>query len=192
MSGYQPWYKRFVLLTAFPPVLVAWRRSLGSQYMASWREIDRVRKDPQRAADIAKRLLSLPASELSDWELDFLRSIRRLGNVEEFTTRQAEKLLQIRDDIQEVTEVLSFSVELLLKRCFEARLDLSEADEEWVVGRFQTSPRKIRRKHVGRLMRCARELNLVEEEYPEKRVRERAASRVGRAQPRLLACATRS
>jgi hypothetical protein len=134
--------------------------------MASWREIDRVRKDPQRAADIAKRLLSLPAS--SDWELDFLRSIRRLGNVEEFTTRQAEKLLQIRDDIQEVTEVLSFSVELLLKRCFEARLDLSEADEEWVVGRFQTSPRKIRRKHVGRLMRCARELNLVEEEYPER------------------------
>jgi hypothetical protein len=168
MSGYQPWYKRFVLLTAFPPVLVAWRRSLGSQHMASWREIDRVRKDPQRAADIAKRLLSLPASELSDWELDFLRSIRRLGNVEEFTTRQAEKLLQIRDDIQEVTEVLTFSVELLLKRCFEARLDLSEADEEWVVGRFQTSPRKIRRKHVGRLMRCARELNLVEEEYPER------------------------
>ncbi len=168
MSGYQPWYKRFVLLTAFPPVLVAWRRSLGSQHMASWREIDRVRKDPQRAADIAKRLLSLPASELSDWELDFLRSIRRLRNVEEFTTRQAEKLLQIRDDIQEVTEVLSFSVELLLKRCFEARLDLSEADEEWVVSRFQTSPRKIRRKHVGRLMRCARELNLVEQEYPER------------------------
>jgi hypothetical protein len=136
--------------------------------MASWREIDRVRKDPARAADIAARLLTLPLSEFTDWEIDFLRSIERLRKVEEFTTRQAEKLLQIRDDIEEVTEVLRFSVHLLLKGCFEARLDLSEADEEWVVARFQASPRNIRRKHVGRLMRCARELNLVEEEYPER------------------------
>jgi hypothetical protein len=82
--------------------------------MASWREIDLVRKDPQAAADIAK--LALPASEFTDWELDFLRSIRRPPNVAEFTTRQAEKLLQIRDDIEEVTEVIGFSVRLLLKR----------------------------------------------------------------------------
>jgi hypothetical protein len=136
--------------------------------MASWREIDRVRKDPQGAADIAKRLLSLPASEFSDWELDFLRSIRRLRNVEEFTTRQAEKLLQIRDDIEEVEEVLGFSVRLLLKGCVEARLDLSEADEEWVVVRSQVSSDRIRRKHIGRLMRCARALSLIEEDCPER------------------------
>jgi hypothetical protein len=143
--------------------------------MASWREIDRVRKDPQGAANIAKRLLSLPASEFTDWELDFLRSIRRLRNVEEFTTRQAEKLLQIRDDIEEVTEVLGFSVRLLLKGCVEARLDLSEADEEWVLARSQVSAHSIRRKHVGRLMRCARQLNLIEEKYPERpRVNEMA------------------
>jgi hypothetical protein len=136
--------------------------------MASWREIDRVRKDPQAAADIAKRLLSLPASEFTDWELDYLRSVRRLGKIEEFTTRQAEKLLQIRDDIEEVKEVLGFSVRLLLKGCVEARLDLSEADEEWVLARSQSSSETIRRKHVGRLMRCARELNLVEEKYPKR------------------------
>jgi hypothetical protein len=136
--------------------------------MASWREIDRVRKDPESAANIAKRLLALPPSEFSDWEIDFLRSIRRLRNLEEFTTRQAEKLLQIRDDIEEVTEVLGFGVHLLLKGCFEARLDLSEADEEWIVARFQESPHRIRRKQVVRLMRCARELNLIEEKYPER------------------------
>ena len=135
--------------------------------MASWREIDRVRKDPQAAGDIAKRLLSLPASEFTDRELDFLRSIRRSRNVEEFTTRQAEKLLQIRDDIEEVTEVLGFSVRLLLKGCVEARLDLSEAEEEWVLARSQELI-SIRRKHVGRLMRSARQLNLIEEEYLEK------------------------
>src|SRR5713226_7416898 len=108
--------------------------------MASWREIDRVRKNPKGAADIAKRLLTLPLSEFTDWEIDFLRSIQRLRNVEEFTTRQAEKLLQIRDDVEVVEEVLGFSVQLLLKGCFEARLDLPEADEEWVAGRFQVSP----------------------------------------------------
>jgi hypothetical protein len=135
--------------------------------VASWREIDRVRKNPKGAADIAKRLLTLPLSEFTDWEIDFLRSIQRLRNVEEFTTRQAEKLLQIRDDIEEVTEVLGFGVQLLLKGCFEARFDLSEVDEEWVVARFQASPRNIRRKHVGRLVRCARELNLIEEQYSE-------------------------
>jgi hypothetical protein len=136
--------------------------------MASWREIDRVRKDPQAAANIAKRLLSLPPSEFTDWELEFLRSIRRL-NVEEFTTRQAEKLLQIRDDTEEVTEVLGFSVRLLLKGCVEAHLDLSEGDEEWVLARSQANSVSIRRKHVGRLIRCARELNLVEEKYPQRR-----------------------
>jgi hypothetical protein len=135
--------------------------------MASWREIDRVRKDLQAAADIARRLLSLPASELSDWELDFLRSIRRLRSSTELTTRQAEKLLQIRDDIEEVTEVLGFSVSLLLKGCVEARLDLSEGDEEWVLARSQAGTVSIRRKHIGRLVRCARELNLIEQEHPE-------------------------
>ena len=136
--------------------------------MASWREIDRVRKDPQGAVNIAERLLALPPTEFTDWELDFLRSIRRLRNVEEFTTRQSEKLLQIRDDVEVVEEVLGFRVQLLLKGCFEARLDLPEADEEWVAGRFQVSPCNIRRKHVGRLMRCARELNLIEEKYPDR------------------------
>src|SRR5258708_37172206 len=124
--------------------------------MASWREIDRVRKKPKGAADIAKRLLTLPLSEFTDWEIDFLRSIQRLRNVEEFTTRQAEKLLQIRDDIEEVTEVLGFGVQLLLKGCCEARVDLSDFDEEWEMSRCQSSPRNIVREHVGRLVRCAR------------------------------------
>jgi hypothetical protein len=136
--------------------------------MASWREIDRVRKDPQGAVNIAKRLLELSPTEFTDWELDFLRSIRRLRNVEEFTTRQSEKLLQIRDDTEVVEEVLGFSVQLLLKCCFEARLDLSEADEEWVAGRFQVNTCNIPRKHVGRPMRCARELNLIEDKYPDR------------------------
>ena len=51
----------------------------------------------------------------------------------------------------------------------EARLDLSGGDEEWVLARSQASSVSIRRKHVGRLMRCAREVDLVEEEYPERR-----------------------
>jgi hypothetical protein len=92
-----------------------------------------------------------------------------LAKVVELTTRQSEKLLQIRDDIEEVTEVLGFSVPLLLKGCLEARLDLSEDDEEWVLARSKTNAKTIHRKFVGRLMRCVRSLNLVEEDYPERR-----------------------
>ena len=69
--------------------------------------------------------------------------------------------------------MLGFSVRLVLKGCVEARLDLSEGDEEWVLARSQVNSVSIRRKHAGRLMRCARELNLVEEEYPGKTLNHR-------------------
>lgn len=132
--------------------------------MASWREIDRVRKDANGARVLAKRLLKIYPGEFTDWELDFLESIGSYTELFEFTTRQSEKLLQIRDDIEPATEHRGFSIALLLKQCWEARLDLEEADEQWIVGLHERSSTSIRRKHLGRLMRCARELNIIEEE----------------------------
>ena len=83
---------------------------------------------------------------------------------DELTTRQAEKLLQIRDDAAFMTEFLGFSVRLLLKGCWEGRLDLSEADEEWIGRMRERRQDAIERRYIGRLLRCARELNLIEEE----------------------------
>ncbi len=88
-------------------------------------------------------------------------------NPKEFTTRQSEKLLQVRDDNEFVTKCHDgFSVPLLLRRCREARLDLSESDEAWIEGFFERSNGiSMKRKHVGRLLRCARELHIIEEEF---------------------------
>lgn len=132
--------------------------------MASWQEIDRIRKDPKAFLALAKGLRA-HISELTDWEKDFLSSINSQNDKDEFTTRQSEKLLQIRDDYVSVTEIRGgFSVKIILRQCYEARLDLSEGDEEWIVQRFEQSPTTIRRKHAGRLRRCARQLGLIEDD----------------------------
>jgi hypothetical protein len=131
--------------------------------MASWQEIDRIRKNPKGFRALAKGLRA-HISELTDWEKDFLTSINNQSDKEEFTTRQSEKLLQIRDDYESVTEMRGgFSVKIILRQCREARLDLSEDDEAWILQRFEESQTTIRRKHTGRLRRCARELGLIED-----------------------------
>jgi hypothetical protein len=135
--------------------------------MASWKEIDRIRKDPKAFRALAKGLRT-HISELTDWEKDFLSSIHNQSDKDEYTTRQSEKLLQIRDDYESVTELLGgFSVKIILRQCREARLDLSEDDEEWILQRFEQSQTTIRRKHASRLRRCARQLGLIEDDFDE-------------------------
>jgi len=130
--------------------------------MALWQEIDRIRKNPKAFRDLAGGLRT-HISDLTEWEDDFLESIKSQMDRDDFTTRQSEKLLQIRDDHQTVTEIRGgFGVKTVLRQCYEARLDLSEDDEEWIVRRYEQSPTTIRRKHAGRLRRCARQLGLIE------------------------------
>ncbi len=132
--------------------------------MASWREIDRIRKDPEGFRALATRLLKLPNEGFTEWETMFLESISLNRELKEFTTRQGEKLLQIRDDTELVTTCRDFSVKTLLHGCYEARLDLSEADEEWIVEIHERNSVSIKRRYIGRLMRCARQLGLIEQE----------------------------
>jgi hypothetical protein len=136
--------------------------------MATWKEIDRIRKDAVAMRDIAKRLLKLPKDDFTDWEINFLQDMaRHNGEEDDLTTRQSEKLLQIRDDTEFITEIRGFSVKIVLRKCYEARLDHSESDEDWIVEMFRRSEGSIKRKYAGRLMRCARELNIVEEEFAD-------------------------
>jgi len=161
--------------------------------MASWQEIDHLKKNPTAFRSLAERLLKL-GLELTDWERTFLESIskdrkeislrqserllqirdtqgsRRSKNKipeKEFTTRQSEKLFQIRDDYEVVTEFHGFSVKTILHGCWEARLDLLESAEERIVKLYERSPTSIRRKDVGFLMWCARRLYLIEEEFSD-------------------------
>jgi len=121
------------------------------------------RRYPQGSGALAARLLAAFSEDLSDWEEAFLESVVARCEVEEFTTRQAEKLLEIRDGVELVrTTREGFSVEILIEKCHLARLDLIEADEEWLAELIGKTA--IRRSRIGRLLRCARELYLIEDE----------------------------
>lgn len=130
--------------------------------MATWREIDRVRKDPDGFRAIAARLLKLPDHGMTSWEVDFLESISLDRGKDEYSTRQSEKLLQIRDDAESITTYRGFSVKKLIQDCYEARLDLEESDEQWIEqlkGRIE-----VKRRHIGRLLKCARALGNIEKD----------------------------
>jgi hypothetical protein len=134
--------------------------------MASWQEIDRIRKAPKEFRALAKGLRTQFSDDLTDWEKDFLEGIAGRDGKEEFTTRQSEKLLQIRDDYTSISQMPGgFSVRIILEQCRLARLDLSDNDEQWVLQSCERSLTTIKRKHTGRLMRCARELHIIEQEY---------------------------
>lgn len=130
--------------------------------MASWSEIDRQTKDPVGAALLARGLLKYSRDGLTDWELDFLEGMAERKATEDLSTRQAEKLLQIRDDVERIATFRGFSIRSLVLRCHEARNDLDEDDEIWIAELFALSTDRIRRRLVGRLLRCARQLHLVD------------------------------
>jgi hypothetical protein len=159
--------------------------------MALWSEIDRLRKDPEGFRTLAKGVARAYGAALTDWERDFLSSIqdqhqqqefttrqserllqirasaaaRKRPRNEEFTTRQSEKLLQIRDDYEMVTKLpLGLSVRLVLAQCVEGRADLPEEREEWILKRYEQNPNAIRRKDVGILMWCGRQVGAIDPE----------------------------
>jgi hypothetical protein len=130
--------------------------------MASWIEIDRVRKDPDAARFLAGLQLKYSYDGLSDWEIKFLGDMVARTDVEELSNRQAESLLQIRDKVTRVSKVGSFSVRLLIGRCHEGRADLNDDDAAWLEELIAEGPELIRRGQAWRLLRCARELDLIE------------------------------
>jgi hypothetical protein len=134
--------------------------------LASWREIDRIRKASAEFRAVAKRLLNLGA-ELTEWESNFLESICNETETKEFTTRQSEKLLQIRDDYETITTFHGFSVETLLDKCWLGRLDLSESQEQKLQKMRERSHVSVRRKDAGFLMHHACELHIIEEELAD-------------------------
>jgi hypothetical protein len=128
--------------------------------VTSWREIERLRKNPAEFRAVAQQLLKLP--ELTEWETTFLESMS-LRIHDDFTTRQGEKLLEIRDAAQEIESIHKFSVKSLMRGCHEARADLSEDDEEWIARLWERNRMTIKRRDSGRLLRCARQLSVIDD-----------------------------
>ena len=83
--------------------------------MASWREIDRIRKDAAAVRSIAERLLAFHSGDFTEWELIFLESMARRESPDDLSTRQVEKLLEIRDGAEFISDFFPFNVLLQAK-----------------------------------------------------------------------------
>ena len=130
--------------------------------MQSYREIDRVRKDALAVRTLAKRLLAAPGSDWTDWEIDFLEDMSRHAGPD-LTTRQGEKLIELRDDAEYHSSVQGFGVASLITNCWLARDDLSSEQNKKFIEELKASGvSAIRRRQLGKLLACARELGEVE------------------------------
>lgn len=129
--------------------------------MTSWKEIESIKRDPAGARDMAKILLA--SAELTSWEEPFLESMKvHQGSL---STRQAEKLVEIRDQNQWVSTIgRDFSVRLLLNACWEARHELNDEDDTAFIDRLKArGASSARYREACRLLRCARELGVIDD-----------------------------
>jgi hypothetical protein len=136
-----------------------------SWHMASWIEIDRVRKDPKVFKPLAEHLLADAdyAKARSEFATDFLENISRYDS-DELTTRQGEILLELRDEAKSYFRIGDgLSVEILIGKCFLARLDLSSDDDVERIEALKASGRTfVTGREIGWFKRICRELGLIE------------------------------
>jgi hypothetical protein len=123
-----------------------------------------MRKDLVAVRSLAKRLLNLPHADWNDWEIDFLQHMGRQKAPDPITTRQGEKLLELRDDAEYYSSMRGFSIQSLIKNCWLARNNLdSEDDRKFIEQLKETSCLSIKRRQLRKLLACARELGEIEQ-----------------------------
>jgi hypothetical protein len=128
--------------------------------MADYREILSLQKDPAHARAIAQVLSGSTDMEWTDWELDFLDGIA--ARQQELTTRQGEKLVELRDQATWYTRVEGFSLRTLVARCHLCCDQLAPEDAAFIERLEAAKAARLRRKDARRLLRCARTLGEIE------------------------------
>lgn len=130
--------------------------------MASEREIRRLMLDAASAVTLARGLLVMKSTDWTDWELDFLESIATRGGSRELSYRQVEVLVELRDEASAYILIAGIPVARLIDRLWQARLDLSETDEQWVEGLRAAAVTSVKKRTARRLAASAREIGLIE------------------------------
>lgn len=131
--------------------------------MTNWKEINRISKDPQAVRSLAEKLLKLPYAAWSEQRRSFLKDM--VKQREPITTRQAEYLIDLRDETELHHKADGFLVSSLIEDCWRHRLldrqrGLSEENCEFIEGIRGRSV--LPRLQLRRLFACCRELGLIE------------------------------
>jgi hypothetical protein len=93
-----------------------------------------------------------------------LQHMARHRRPDPITTRQCEKLLELRDDAEYYSSVRGFGVQSLIQNCWLARDDLeSEDDRKFIEHLKETSCSSVKRRQLRKLLACARQLGEIEQ-----------------------------
>jgi len=129
--------------------------------MASWIEIDRVRKDPAAFRSLAKRLLNDANFERSDFADGFLENIAHWKR-DEISTRQSEILLELRDEAEVHFNYKGLSVPILIRKCYANRFELDQGDQERIERLYKSERRYVTGGQMGWFKRICKQLNEME------------------------------
>jgi hypothetical protein len=130
--------------------------------VASWIEIDRIRKDPAGFKSLARALLINSTFEKTEWEQDFLKDKVEGKKRQEFTTRQGETILDLRDKATLYTKYKGLSIPILIEKCWLNRFNLDERDQEFI-GELKASGRGyVTGRQIGWFIGICKQLGEVE------------------------------
>jgi len=130
--------------------------------MASHIEMKRLAEDATSVRTTAAFLLTADDCEWTDWELDFLEHMARWEGPEALSMRQREVLSDLRERSELLRDWRGIAVARLVTLCWQARLDLDEPDEDFVVALNDRRPTSLRRGQLHRLVAIAARLGLIE------------------------------
>jgi hypothetical protein len=128
--------------------------------MPDYREISALAKDPAKARGLARLLATLDDVAWTDWEIDLLDSLQNIDR--ELTTRQSEKLVELRDASLRVATIDGFNLRALVHACWLARQELEDDDQAFVERMRASDASMLRWRDGARVMRIARQLAIVE------------------------------
>jgi hypothetical protein len=137
--------------------------------MASYKEMLALGRDPVRVRAAARRLLA-SAEDWTEWERDFLEGLVAEYGSDALSTRQREKLVELRNGAEYVSKVEELDVVSLIDKCWLRRLDLDYEDDIAFIEQERGSS-SIKRRHVERLLRCCRKLGVMIADAPLPRPR---------------------
>ena len=128
--------------------------------MGSYKELLALGRDPVRVRAVARRLLA-SAEDWTEWERDFLEGLVAEYGSDALTTRQRQKLVELREGAEYVPTIEGFDVASLIDKCWLGRLDLDYEDDIAFIEQERGST-SIKRRHVQRLLRCCRKLGAID------------------------------
>ena len=128
--------------------------------MGSYKELLALGRDPVRVRAVARRLLA-SAEDWTEWERDFLEGLVAEYGSDALTTRQRQKLVELREGAEYVPTIEGVDVASLIDKCWLGRLDLDYEDDIAFIEQERGST-SIKRRHVQRLLRCCRKLGVID------------------------------